>query len=318
MKHNVYNPGINFLRAVAMIGIVLYHIFPISVKGGYLGVCIFFIISGYLAAKQGDATWESGNFSAWKYYKKRFKRIYPPLFFMVMTVIAYFTLFHRELLLGAREETASILLGYNNWWQMLTQSSYFTKMTEHSPFTHLWYMGVEIELLILWPIFLMLYKKIFERFLGRRGAFFFVLLAVASAGLMALLYDADAVNRVYYGTDTRSFAFFLGAWLGLREDDILQKMPNALKDFWGQLLFSILFLVMVVLFFVVKGESQWLYMGGMAGICVLFSFMILLMNASGIHHSKLSEAKLMQFLGTHSYLIYLWHYPLIFVLMYLR
>lgn len=317
MKNYAYNPGINFLRAIAMIGIVFYHIFPISIKGGYLGVCFFFIISGYLAAKQGDMAWDHGTFSLWKYYKKRFKRIYPPLFFMVMTVIAFFTLFHRELLLGAREETASILFGYNNWWQMATQASYFKKMAEHSPFTHLWYMGVEIELLVLWPLVLLLYKKVFERFLKNWGSILFVLLSVGSIAAMAVLYNPDAVNRVYYGTDTRAFAFFMGAWLGVREEAWIARVPKFLKGYWGQMLFSILLLVALGSFLLVGGEEPWLYQGGMAAICLLFLAIILMMNASGVNHSSLAEAKIMQFLGRHSYLIYLWHYPVMFVLMYL-
>ena len=137
-----YNQGINFLRAVAILGIVAYHIFPYTVRGGFLGVCIFFLISGYLAARQSQVSWANEEFSFKAYYIKKFKRIYPSLYVMVMSVIAFFTLFHEELLLGAREETASIFLGVNNWWQMVAHASYFLSITEHSLFIHLWYMGV--------------------------------------------------------------------------------------------------------------------------------------------------------------------------------
>ena len=153
-----YNEGINFLRAVSILGIVLYHIFPFAMKGGFLGVCFFFLISGYLAAKKGQIDWDNESFHIRKYYIKKGLRIYPALYIMVMAVIAFFTVFHQELLLGAREEAASIFLGYNNWWQMLTQASYFMKITEHSPFTHLWYLGVEMELLAVWPLLFLLYK----------------------------------------------------------------------------------------------------------------------------------------------------------------
>ena len=103
-----YNEGINFLRAVSILGIVLYHIFPFAMKGGFLGVCFFFLISGYLAAKKGQIDWDNESFHIRKYYIKKGLRIYPALYIMVMAVIAFFTVFHQELLLGAREEAASI------------------------------------------------------------------------------------------------------------------------------------------------------------------------------------------------------------------
>ena len=117
-----------------------------------------------------------------------------------------FTVFHQELLLGAREEAASIFLGYNNWWQMLTQASYFMKITEHSPFTHLWYLGVEMELLVVWPL-LFYFIKMDRAASGQRGDLVFCPTGSCLCTAMGLMYHADNVNRVYYGTDTRAFSF---------------------------------------------------------------------------------------------------------------
>ncbi len=80
------------------------------------------------------------------------------------------------------------------------------KITEHSPFTHLWYLGVEMELLVVWPL-LFYFIKMDRAASGQRGDLVFVLLAVASVLAMGLMYHADNVNRVYYGTDTRAFSF---------------------------------------------------------------------------------------------------------------
>ena len=77
-----YNEGINFLRAVSILGIVLYHIFPFAMKGGFLGVCFFFLISGYLAAKKGQIDWDNESFRIRKYYIKKGLRIYPALYIM--------------------------------------------------------------------------------------------------------------------------------------------------------------------------------------------------------------------------------------------
>lgn len=309
-----YNEGINFLRAVSILGIVLYHIFPFSVRGGYLGVCFFFLISGYLSAKNSELRWEAGGLRIRKYYIKKGIRIYPALYIMVMSVIAFFTIFHPELLLGAREEAASIFLGYNNWWQMMTQASYFMKITEHSPFTHLWYLGVEIELLIVWPLLYGIYKKQIEPRMGKQAFWFFAILAVASAVAMAVMYHPQNVNRVYYGTDTRAFSFLIGVVLGLKEDEWAQKKNILLQGDAGKALFIASLLVTVALFILVPGESDWLYRGGMAIISVYFAFIVYVMNQCGFSSMECSKNGVMQWIGKHSYWIYLWHYPILFII----
>jgi peptidoglycan/LPS O-acetylase OafA/YrhL len=335
IKHYQYNYGINFLRTVAIGGIVLYHMFPIEVKGGFLGVCFFFLISGYLVAQKSEMEQEQGNYAIGRFYIKKFLRLYPPLYVMVMSVIAYFTLFHREFLVGAREEVASIFLGYNNWWQMATQASYFQRMTEHSPFTHLWYLGVELQLLLLWPLLFFLYGKIKSKVEEKRAPLFFLLLALISTALMGILYQPGEINRVYYGTDTRAFAFFFGVYLGLREDAWMEKVGHFFgyqaeekNRRRGQILFALALLVTIVIFLAVNGEDGWLYLGGMAVICLWFAGIIFVMNCSCRSKDTLSEGegassggierflyhKGIQWVGTHSYYIYLWHYPILFLL----
>lgn len=312
-----YNYGIGFLKAISIMGIVLYHIFPSIINGGFLGVCIFFIISGYLTAKQTDSGWERDTFSVRKYYIKKAIRIYPQMYIMVMSIIAFFTLFHKELLLGAREETASILCGVNNWWQIATRSSYFLQITEHSPFTHLWYMGVEMQLLLIWPLLYLFYRKVLRKHLGKYADLFFALLVLASGLLMGVFYSDKNVNRVYYGTDTRAFAFFMGVVLGLREHDWREKLGNRLRNKNGKLLFLLMLLVTLALFVLVNGEPAWLYRGGMFAISVFFTLMIFVMNSSGFSEMSVLKKKPVQWLGKHSYGIYLWHYPLLFIIMYL-
>lgn len=233
---------------------------------------------------------------------------------MVMAVIAFFTVFHQELLLGAREEAASIFLGYNNWWQMLTQASYFMKITEHSPFTHLWYLGVEMELLVVWPLLFLLYKKWIEPRLGKGAIWLFVLLAVASVLAMGLMYHADNVNRVYYGTDTRAFSFLIGVVLGLKEDDWNKKGNILFQGDNGRALFFVSLLVTIALFVLVEGEQAWLYRGGMALISLFFAFMVYVMNQCDFTTTALNRNKVLQWIGRHSYWIYLWHYPLLFII----
>lgn len=318
MKQRIeYNYGINFMRAVAIIGIVLYHIFPLTIQGGFLGVCFFFLISGYLLARQTSLSWENQEFSFRKYYIKKFLRIYPPLYIMVMTVLSYFTLFQRPLLLGAREETASIFLGVNNWWQMATHASYFMQVTEHSPFTHLWYMGVEMEYLLLWPVLFWLYKKINEKTKQKGGILFLLLLIVASGILMGVLFHTSGVNRVYYGTDTRAFTFLMGVCLGLCEESLQNCLPEWFFEKGSRVVFSVCLGITLALFVLVQGESSWLYQGGMLGISLLFALLVFSMNCIREQELLFTRSRILQFIGKKSYYIYLWHYPILFVVLYL-
>ncbi len=309
-----YNKGINFLRAIAILGIVFYHIYPWNVRGGFLGVCFFFLISGYLAVRQAEARYEKQGIRPRLFYIKKFLRIYPPMYIMVMSVVAFLTLFHKDLLIGIREEVFSILLGYNNWWQWATQTSYFQKVSEHSLLTHLWYMGVEIQLLIVWPWLYLFYKKVAEKKWGKKAILYWVLLAVLSIVLMMVLYDETNINRVYYGTDTRSFAFFFGVILGLKEDDWIKFGKNRLDGVLGFILVALLTLAMVVSFFTIEGFCKWLYFGGMAGISILYGLQLYLMNLCNFSEKWICDNPLVQWIGKKSYLIYLWHYPILFAL----
>lgn len=312
-----YNYGINFLRSVAIIGIVFYHIFPRTLPGGFLGVCFFFLISGYLLARQSELRWEYKEFSVKKYYKKKILRIYPPLYVMVMTILAYFTLFERPLLLGAREEAASIFLGVNNWWQMATHASYFMQITEHSPFTHLWYMGVEMEYLLLWPVLFLLYKKINDKTNNIGGNVLLLVLMAFSAVLMGILFHTHGINRVYYGTDTRAFTFLMGVCLGLWEEKLKQKFSSPRFVKYAKAGFLLCLGSMIALFSFVQGESVWLYQGGMAAISLLFALMVFFMNSCE-GESLFEKGKVLQWIGKRSYDIYLWHYPILFILLYLH
>ncbi|MCH5265075.1 MAG: acyltransferase [Lachnospiraceae bacterium] len=302
--------GLDALRGIGITGIVLYHLFPSVVRGGFLGVPLFFVLSGYLMFITSEHNWKNGDFHIGNYYMKRVKKIVPPLFTMVMVVCCYLTLTKSSLLIGIRNEICSIFLGFDNWWQIGQKASYFTKLANASPFTHLWFLAVEIQFYILWPALFLLYRKCCQAIGDRKMCFAFLALALLSAGKMVFLYTpGEDPSRVYYGTDTMAFPLFIGMFLGaVRQQFTAMRFTIRKKAFP---LFGMFLPIICLLFFTVDGQSPLLYQGGMFFVSLFFACMVLIIENQETQPGNLPEPVLLSLLGKKSYGIYLWHYPLI-------
>ena len=303
--------GLDALRGMGIIGIVIYHLFPAFLPGGFLGVPLFFVLSGYLMFVTSETSWQKVTFHIRSYYKKRIRKIIPSLFTMVMVICTYLTLIQSSLLTGIRQEICSIFLGYENWWQIGQNASYFSRLSEASPFTHLWFLAVEIQFYLLWPFVFLLYKKMCQFFNGRKMCFLFLLLALLSAGRMFLLHTPGGdPSRVYYGTDTMAFPLLIGIFLGaLREQ--YDRLCFSISKKASLILLGIFVLTIITLFFTVDGQNNFLYPGGMFLISLLFAVMIQMIVNQEEDLGNLLENTALSFLGKKSYGIYLWHYPLI-------
>lgn len=304
--------GLDALRGIGIAGIVLYHLFPSVFRGGFLGVPLFFVLSGYLMFITSEKCWERGDFHITHYYRKRFLKIVPPLFIMVMAVCCYLTLAQRSQMAGIRQEIASIFLGCNNWWQIQQNTSYFSKLINGSPFTHLWFLAVEIQFYLLWPILFLLYQKACQIISRKKMCFLFLLLALFSAGKMIFLYiPGEDPSRVYYGTDTMAFSLLVGIFLGaLRQE--YDNLCFPIKK-WTIALFGIFTLILCFLFVAIDGQNSFLYQGGMFLISLFFAAVIHMMESLETSESKLPGISFLSLLGKKSYSIYLWHYPIIFL-----
>lgn len=303
--------GFDALRGIGIAGIVIYHMFPAICPGGFLGVPLFFVLSGYLMFLTSESSYQKGEFHIVNYYQKRFHKIAPSLFTMVMAVCCYLTLIQSSLLTGIRQEICSIFLGYENWWQIGRKASYFSKLTNASPFTHLWFLAVEIQFYLLWPLLFLCYKKMSRHIQERKLCFIFLLLALLSAGRMFFLHSpGEDPSRVYYGTDTMAFPLFIGIFLGaLRQQ--YTKICFSLSNKKASLCFGILVVTTVILFFTVNGQSSFLYPIGMFVVSLFFAAMINLIANQEASVGTYLEASLLSRIGKKSYGIYLWHYPII-------
>lgn len=323
--------GLDMLRGVGILGIVLFHMFPAVFRGGFLGVPLFFVLSGYLMVVTCECSWERGKFRIRDYYKRRAVKIIPPLFAMVAVVCAYLTLTHNSRLNGLRWEIVSIFLGYENWWQIRQQGSYFSHFSDASPFTHLWFLAVEIQCYLIWPFLFLLYKKGCEVAGGRKMCFLFLVLALLSAGKMCWLYSPGGdPSRVYYGTDTMAFSLLIGMFSGAVQKEFSGCGPGGrpaagktafcraksgeakLRKQWyrfgGRFSVALFALVLFLLFLTVDGQTPFLYQGGMFLLSLFFAIMIHWVEKQ---RPSTGSHPVLSLLGEKSYGIYLWHYPII-------
>lgn len=305
-----YLYGIDVLKAIAITGVVLFHVFPDTVKGGFLGVCLFFVISGFLLVKQSNSAWRKQNFHMETFYAKRLPKLYSGMYAMVVTTLAFMTMFAPKYLAGRFEELKSIFLGYNNWWQIGQQASYFTRITNQSPFTHLWYMGIMIQVIVAWPVCVFLYQKIKREFSQASALFAILLVTVGSMVCMGYFYHTTGVTRAYYGTESRLFSLCVGVLCGLYDCKTKKRWKIGRRS--GNLLLISGMILTGVLYFYVEGTMKFLYYGGMAALSAFFGVLVLFVSKSTAKNAGWMRFFLFRWIGRHSYFIYLWHYPIIF------
>lgn len=300
-KHNTRIAGLTGLRAIACLAIVFYHMLPEWVPGGFLGVCTFFVLSGYLMA----LTTLDRPFSLWTYWKKRILRIYPALLVTLSAtlVVTFFT--DRGALAGCRPELLSILLGYNNLYQIHTSADYFTRITGTSPFTHLWTLALELQYYLLWPLLLAVCKK--WRKAGRVLLLALTFLSLSSLIVRTLL--GEDLTRLYYGTDTRLFSLTFGSLLAT----VHPKRRRGKERPRDGLLGIGTLALFVILFLGVEGRDTSTYLFFLGFATFLAGLQVLLCSMGG-ESAALFDLKPLSLIGDISYEIYLVMYPVLFFL----
>ncbi|MGO3733090.1 MAG: acyltransferase family protein [Vagococcus sp.] len=310
MQKRRYITGIDGLRSISVIGVILYHLIPNWMPGGYLGVPLFFVISGYLMTDILMFEWQSRSKIKLKtFYYKRIRRIFPSLIVMLFVSGSVMSYAADTYLLNFRSITISSLLNVNNWWQVMNDVSYFDRFGNASPFTHLWSLSIEGQFYLVWPIvFALLMYKAKD---NKRLIHVILSVTVLSGILMAAFYHPDDVNRLYYGTDTRLFSIFMGAGLAVILNTYQSKI-DMISTKWkiGAFISS---LVAVVLGFIyLKANLAFVYQGGM----FLYSLICTILLGSIIDCSVVNSwmtNPLFKWIGSRSYEIYLWQFPVMII-----
>lgn len=298
--------GMDGLRGIAIIGITLFHMFPNVFKGGYLGVVLFFVLTGFLMVITNKKKMENKEFSVIKFYVSRIKRLYPPLLVMVFTTLGIYFFLANDSLRGMKMQVLSIFAGFNNFWQISQSLDYFTRIANTSPFSHLWFLSIEMQFYLIFPLLLFGLYKLEEK-KGKSNTIKTMLgVTVAFALIMPILYLCGVnVTRLYYGTDTRVYSLFAGMLLGW----IYTKEEETKKNFYISLS---LIGILAVSYFIFAGKMPIVYLLVLALTTILSMFLI----EKTANSSVSLDVPILDWIGRHSYEIYLWQYPVIYLFQY--
>ncbi len=296
---------LDIIRVLACFAILLYYLHILN--GGYLAVCIFFVMSSYFSCIHA---FKDSKFSILSYYKNRFIKVYFPLFFIVFITIALFSFLPNSTWFNLKPETTSVVLGFNNFWQLSANLDYFARAI-HSPFIHFWYLAILIQFDILFPFLYLLLRKIGDKISKLLPCIITVILAIISFLYFYKLSFGENLLLSYYNTFARSFSLFLGLALGFIHSyygSILKKeFKKNSKRIFGA------YLAVLVFLFVFVSASSLYYSLSMLVVSLITCRMIEYGTLKPTKTKNMSfSKKLISFLSKISYEIYLIQYPVIF------
>ncbi|MCO5326204.1 MAG: acyltransferase [Solirubrobacterales bacterium] len=313
-----YMPGLDGLRAIAVIAVIIYHLGFTWFPGGLLGVGVFFTLSGYLITDILLNPVDKGGVRLLPFWLARARRLLPALFLMLIIVTAWVTVFGPHQPPDFRDAVITAAFYVNNWYLIFHDVSYFAQFGTPEPLNHLWSLSVEEQFYIVWPFVIILGAKLFPRVEPTTGARFrmagaTLVLALISMIVMIVLYSPGIdPSRVYYGTDTRALELLVGAalamvWPSRRLHARIKPEARRTIDIVG----GIGLLVVFILFLRAQEYDPFLYRGGFLLLSVATAMAVAALAHPASRLGPIVGCRPMLWVGQRSYGIYLWHFPII-------
>jgi peptidoglycan/LPS O-acetylase OafA/YrhL len=304
-----YAPGLDGLRAVAVAGVLLYHARVGWASGGFLGVDLFFVLSGYLITSLLLVEHRRlGGVDLLRFWAGRARRLLPAATLVIGVSVVVVAVFYRADFGRVRADALASFLYFNNWHQIVASHSYFAAFGRPSPLQHYWSVSLEEQFYLVWPLVLI-------AGLGRRRRGWLVLIAAAlatgSAVLMGMLYHAGGdPSRVYYGTDTRAAPLMIGAllafaWPMVRLTPAAGRGARLVLDGIGLAGLGTLALAIGTW----PDYDPFLYHGGFVLAAVAAAAAIAAAAHPASHVARVLGAPPIRWIGQRSYGLYLWHWP---------
>ncbi len=318
-RNQRYMPGLDGLRAIAVLAVIAFHLGFGWAPGGLLGVGIFFTLSGYLITDILLAQLSArGRIKLGPFWLGRARRLLPALFVMLLIVTAWVTIFGPAQPDQFRKAVVSAIFYVNNWQQIFGNVSYFARFAPEGPLNHLWSLSVEEQFYIFWPFLLLIGTKIVrERPLPSgvrpRLALLTLALALVSTIEMAILYHPTFdPSRIYYGTDTRAGGLLFGAalamvWPSRRLSRRITPQARNLLDGIG----ALGLLIIAIMIWQVGEFDSFLYRGGFVVLSLATVMVLMPLSHPACRLGNFVGVKPLRWVGVRSYAIYLWQTPVI-------
>jgi len=317
-------PGLDGLRGIAVLAVIIYHADVSLLVGGFLGVDVFFVLSGFLITTLLiDELTQTNTVDRARFYMRRIRRLFPALFLVLFFSVLVSGLFVLDAAYHVRRDLPWAITFVLNWSYLFFEQSYFVNISRPPLLQHLWSLSVEEQFYVIWPILLVALYKVRIGKLAPRVKIFFVsaALAIASTAWMIHLSVTNGFpipndpSRVYFGTDTHAMGLLVGcaaAALWRHEKLNARLTPDRAAALNAIGLVS---LAGLAYFFVFVSElNEFLYRGGFLVLSLLTASLVLVAAHPGLKFGAILGNPVLKWFGDRSYGIYLWHWP-IFVLM---